>query len=80
MAREDSTMPVLIAAAVPSLLLQVSVGSLRFLVRRKRGVRRFRSALIAGGLSRDQAAKLAQSYHEAGSLRLILRDAARFRS
>ena len=76
MARERSGVPVVIAAAVPMLALQVGIGSLRFLVRRKRGVRRFRKALIRGGLSRDQAGHLAQNYHDAGSLRLILRGAA----
>ncbi len=76
MARERGGVPVVIAAAVPLLVLQVGVGSLRFLVHRKRGVRRFRKTLIRGGLSKDQAAHLAQNYHDAGSLRLILRGAA----
>ncbi len=69
--------PVVIAAAVPVLAMQVGVGSLRFLVRRKRGVRRFRRSLMRGGLSREQAARLALAYHEAGSLRKILRGMSR---
>lgn len=75
MAREG--WPVVIAAAVPVLAMQMGVGSLRYLVRRKRGVRRFRRSLIRGGLPPDQAAHLAQAYHEAGSLRKILRGVSR---
>lgn len=80
MAREREGMPVVFAAAVPILAVQVGVGFLRFQVGRKRGVRRFRRALIRGGMPRDQAARLAQAYHDAGSVRLILRGAARSRA
>jgi hypothetical protein len=80
MASEPGDLPVVIAAAVPILAMQVGVGFLRFQVRRKRGVRRFRRALIRGGLPKDQAARLAQAYHDAGSLRLILRGAGFSRS
>jgi len=80
MAQDSGDVPVVIAAAVPILAMQVGVGFLRFQVRRKRGVRRFRRALIRGGLPKDQAARLAQAYHDAGSLRLILRGAGLSRS
>ncbi len=80
MALDSGDVPVVIAAAVPILAMQVSVGFLRFQVRRKRGVRRFRRALIRGGLPKNQAARLAQAYHDAGSLRLILRGAGLSRS
>jgi hypothetical protein len=80
MARDRDGMPVIIAAAVPRLAMQVGVGFLRFQVRRKRGVRGFRRALIRGGMPKDQAVRLAQAYHEAGSLRLILRGAGLSRS
>lgn len=73
MARDRDGIPVVLAAAVPVLAMQVGVGFLRFQVRRKRGVRRFRRTLIQGGLPRDQAARLAQAYHDAGSVRTILR-------
>ena len=80
MTRDREGAPVVIAAAIPALAMQVGVGSLRFLLRRKSGVRRFRRTLIRGGLTKDQAARLAQTYHEAGSLRLILREARLSRS
>ena len=80
MAQASGGLPVVIAAAVPILAMQVGVGFLRFQVRRKRGVRRVRRALIRGGLPKDQAARLAQAYHDAGSLRLILRGAGLSRS
>ena len=75
MARDRDSLPVVLAAAVPLLAVQVGVGFLRLQVRRKRGVRGFRRALIRSGMPKEQAARLAQTYHEAGSLRLILRGA-----
>ncbi len=72
MARERSGVAVVIAAAVPLLAMQVGVGFLRFQVRRKRGVRSFRRALIRGGMPRDQASRLAHAYHEVGSLRRLI--------
>ena len=80
MARDRNGLPVLVAAAVPLLAMQVGVGFLRFQVHRKRGVRGFRRALIRGGMPREQAAQLAQAYHEAGSLRKLLRGARIARS
>lgn len=77
MAAERSGLPVLIAAAVPLFAVQVGWGSLRFLSRRKRGVRAFRQTLVQNGMPRDQAARLAQAYHEAGSFRKILLGAVR---
>jgi hypothetical protein len=44
MARDRTGVPVIIAAAVPLLAMEVGVGFLRFQVRRKRGVRGFRRA------------------------------------
>jgi hypothetical protein len=76
MARDRDGLPVAVAAAAPLLAIQVGVGFLRFQVRRKRGVRGFRRVLICGGMSKERAARLAQAYHEAGSVRMILRDAA----
>ncbi len=60
-------------AALPVLALQLGVGFLRFQNRRKAGVRRFRRALLQAGLSREEAAALAQRYHDAGSVRQFLR-------
>ncbi len=66
---------VLIAAAVPLFAVEVGVGFLRFQVRRKRGVRAFRRALQRSGMPKEQASRLAQAYHEAGSIRKIVRGA-----
>ncbi len=72
-ARGDTA--VLIAASVPLFAVEVGWGFLRFQIRRKRGVRAFRRALRRSGMSKDQAARLAQAYHEAGSIRKIVRGA-----
>ena len=80
MARDGDGLPVVLAAAVPLLAVQVGVGFLRLQVRRKRGVRGFRRALIRNGMPREQAGRLAQAYHEAGSLRLLLRGVNRSRA
>ncbi len=75
MARDRDGLPVVVMAAVPLFAVQFGVQFLRFQSRRKRGVRRFRRALVRSGMPKDQAARLAQTYHEAGSFRKILRGA-----
>ncbi len=71
---------VLLAAAVPLFAMEVGVGFLRFQVRRKRGVRAVRRALRRSGMPKDQVARLAQTYHEAGSIRRIIGGAISRRS
>jgi len=73
MSAEDPRLAVVLAVQVPRIMVVAGVGVLRFLAKRKRGVRAFRTVLLRGGLTRPQAAALAQAYHEAGSLRLLLR-------
>jgi hypothetical protein len=73
MAERGDRLPVVLMATVPVLTLRVGVGFVRFQAGRKRGVRQFRKALVQGGLSKDQADRLAQVYHDAGSIRKILR-------
>jgi len=73
MARDRDGLPVVVLAAVPLLAMQIGVGFVRFQARRKRGVRRFRHELVRAGMPKDQAARLAQAYHDAGSVRQILR-------
>lgn len=73
MARDRDGLPVVVMAAVPLLAMQIGVGFVRFQARRKRGVRRFRRELIRAGLPREQAARLTQAYHDAGSVRQLLR-------
>ncbi len=80
MARSSDGMPVILAAAVPLLSMQLGMEFLRFQVRRKRGVRAFRRTLVRGGMSKEKAGQLAQTYHEAGSVRLLLRGAISGRS
>ncbi len=75
MARSRDGAPVLLAAAVPRLAVHVGVGFLRFQMRRKRGVRGFRRALLRSGMPRAQVDRLSQSYHEVGSVRALLRGA-----
>ena len=75
MARDRDSLPVVLVAAIPVVAIRLSVGLLRFQARRKRGVQRFRETLMQSGMPREQAARLAQSYHDAGSLRKVLRAA-----
>jgi len=75
MARDRDGLPLVVMATVPLLAMQIGVGFVRFQARRKRGVRRFRRELIGAGMSKDQATRLAQAYHDAGSVRQILRGA-----
>jgi len=75
MARDRDSLPVVLVAAIPVVAIRLSVGFLRFQARRKRGVQRFRETLMQSGMPREQAARLAQSYHDAGSLRKVLRAA-----
>ena len=75
MAQTRDGLPVVFAAAVPILAMQVGVGFLRLQVRRKRGVRRFRRELLRAGMPKEQVARLAQAYHDAGSVRHLLRGA-----
>lgn len=64
--------PLAVAAAVPGILLGLSGSYLRFLARRKSGVRAFKRALREAGVPSERVAPLAQAYHDAGSLRKIL--------
>jgi len=75
MARDRSGLPVVLIAAIPIAAVRLGVGFLRFQARRKRGVQGFRDALVRNGMPREQAARLAQSYHDAGSIRKMLRAA-----
>ena len=77
MAREREGLPIAAMAAVPRIAMQLSIEFLRFQNRRKRGVRSFRRTLIRSGLTREQATRLAQAYHEVGSFRKILQSAVR---
>lgn len=70
--RWRSGWPVVVAAAAP-LAVRLAGTYVRFLARRRRGVRVFRQALLAGGLTPAQAAVLSHVYEEASSVRRILK-------
>lgn len=73
-ARGNDTILVL-TASVPVLALRLGATYLRFLARRRRGVRTFERALRSGGMPKEDAAKLAETYMSAGSLRGLIQSA-----
>lgn len=73
-AREDDTILV-IAARAPLLALRLGATYLRFLASRRRGVRTFERALRSGGMPKEEAARLAESYMSVGSLRELIQSA-----
>jgi hypothetical protein len=70
--RSDLTLPVALAAMVPILLLRLGLVFVRFKVKRRGSVRRFRRALVRGGMDRDAAGRLAAEYESYGRLRTYL--------
>jgi len=72
---EGTGLPLAIAVQVPTLAVRVAAGFVRFLGTRRSGVRTFRTALVRAGMRPDLADRLAQSYHDAGSIAKLLRDA-----
>ena len=81
MVREEwRGLPVVVAAAMPVVGMRLGATYLRFLVKRKRGVRAFRRELLAADVPRERVAELAQAYHKAGSIRNIAAFATRSRT
>ncbi len=74
MADDGDRLPVVLMAWIPVLAVKFGWGFLRFQAGRKRGVRTFREALLRNGLPPEEAARLAQAYHEAGSVRNLLKN------
>lgn len=72
MADSGDGLPVVLLATIPVLALRLGLTFVRFQSRRRSGVRRFRQTLEAGGMPKDDAARLAQAYHEAGSIRKMI--------
>lgn len=72
-AEDGDRLPVVLMASLPGLTIRFGVGFLRLQARRKRGVRQFRRALVKSGMDPRQAASLAQRYHDAASVRVLLR-------
>ena len=75
MARDGDGLPLVFMTDGPALAVALGMEFLRFQARRKRGVRAFRRTLVTNGMPREHAARLAQAYHDAGSLRRMLRGA-----
>jgi len=69
-------LPLVLAATVPILALRLGAEYLRYLGKRRLGVRAFERALLEGGMPPERAGQLAQVYHEIGSFTRIL-EAAR---
>lgn len=65
-------MPVAIAATVPLLIVRFGFTFLRMKSKRRGAVRRFRRALLRGGMSPELASRLATDYEALGRLRTYL--------
>ncbi len=72
MADREDRLPVILLGNLPGLAARFGWGFLRYQARRKRGVRAFRRELLRSGMPRDWAERLAQAYHEIGSVRVLL--------
>lgn len=66
-------LPLVLLGTLPGLAARLGWGFLRYQAGRKRGVRRFRRALLRSGMPRDRVEPLAQAYHDIGSVRSLLR-------
>lgn len=77
MAPDRGGLPVVLMAGIPLVAIRLGVGFLRYQACRREGVDRFRETLVRSGMPREKAARLAQSYHEAGSLSKVLRSVGR---
>ncbi len=75
MARNGPGVAVILIARIPVVAVRLGMGFLRYQARRRQGVRRFHETLVRSGMPREQADRLAQGYHEAGSLTKVLRSA-----
>ncbi len=73
MADRGDRLPVVLLAALPVLATHFGWGFLHYQARRKRGVRAFRRALLSSGMPMDSAERLAQAYHDIGSVRQLIR-------
>lgn len=69
---EDLTLPVVLAATVPVLLLRLGVVFVRLKAKRRGGVRAFRRALLRGGMRPQDADRLAAEFESYGRLRSYL--------
>ena len=65
-------MPVAIAAAVPILLVRLGFTFVRMKAKRRGAVRRFRRALLRGGMAPELAERFVADYEKLGRLRSYL--------
>jgi len=73
-ARNDSAILVL-TTTVPLVALRLGATYLRCLATRRRGVRTFERTLRSGGMPKEDAARLAETYMSVGSLRGLIQSA-----
>jgi len=69
---EDLTLPVVLAASIPVLLVRLGVVFVRLKAKRRGGVRAFRRALLRGGMRPEDADRLAAQFESYGRLRSYL--------
>ena len=73
MTHEGDRLPLVFMTEGPVLAFALGMEFLRFQARRRRGVRAFQRTLVTNGMPREHAARLAQDYHDAVSVRRMLR-------
>ena len=73
MSDRGDRLPVVFLEALPVLAARFGWEFLRYQARRKRGVEAFRRTLLQSGMPRDRVEHLARAYHDAGSVRRLLR-------
>jgi len=71
-------MPVVIAATVPVLVVRLGFTFVRMKVKRRGAVRRFCRALLRGGMTRENAHRLATDYEAIGRMRTYIPRGLRF--
>lgn len=77
--RRDADVVVVLASAVPVLLVRLGVVFVRLKARRRRAVRAFHRALVRGGMSDPFARGLADDYAAYGRIRSYLPGRFKFR-
>jgi hypothetical protein len=73
-AREAGLVMLAFAASAPTLLLRLFISYLKAKRRAKAASKEFFRALIAGGIPKDEARSLADTYSSSVSIRKMMRD------
>lgn len=72
MTRSDASLPLVVASTVPVFLARLGVTFVRLKAKRRAAVRRFRRALLRGGMAPALAERLVADYEAMGRLRSYL--------